>query len=102
MPEADDTRHAGLPPKKAKKPPPEFDSEELRQNAVVQKWKSRSGFEDMALLGLSDKFMTMYRKDKQAKDKLAQKKAKKAKLSIPEPGPEVRSAIHQTCYQKSM
>ena len=30
----------------------------------------------MALLGLSDKFLAMYRKDKQAKDKLAQKKAK--------------------------
>lgn len=101
MPEADDRRHMGDPPKKAKKPPPEFDSEELRQNDIVQKWKSRSGFEDMALLSLSDKFLAMYRKDKVAKDKAKAKAAKKAKLPIPEPGPEMKNPkIDEGCFGK--
>lgn len=41
---------------KTPKPPPTFDNEELSENKVVKTWKER-GFEDMALLTLSQKFL---------------------------------------------
>jgi len=85
---------------KTPKPPPTFDNEELSENKVVKTWKER-GFEDMALLTLSQKFLAAYRKDKSTKDKQAAKAAKKAKLPIPEPGPEMPNPkIDEPCFTK--
>jgi len=78
-----------MAPKKGK-PPPEFDDPCLKDHTVVQHWKGK-GFEDMALLKVLDQFLAAYRKDKSTKDKQAVKAAKRAKLPIPEPGPEMRN-----------
>jgi len=74
----------------APKKKPEFDDEALREHKVIGTWKDK-GFDDMTLLGLSDKFLAAYRKDKTAKDKAAAKIAKRAKLPIPEPLPEMKN-----------
>jgi len=85
---------------KTPKPPPEFENEDLREHVVVKKWKD-SGFDDMQLLKLSEKFLQAYRKDKKAKDKAVAKAAKKAKLPIPEPPPELHNpAIDEPCFTK--
>jgi len=74
-----------------KKPPPEFDDEQLRDHRVVQEWKEKTGFDDMPLLTLMDKFLQAYRKDAAKKYKAVVKAAKKAKLPIPEPPPEPKN-----------
>jgi len=66
----------------APKPPPEFETEGLKEHTVVKKWLDK-GFPDMDLLKLSEKFLQAYRKDKVKKDKLAAKNAKKGQTSHP-------------------
>ena len=45
---------ARMPP--AKKPPPEFDDEALREHQVIKNWRDK-GYKDMDLLAMSDKFL---------------------------------------------
>jgi len=86
----------------APKPPPEFETEGLKEHTVVKKWLDK-GFPDMDLLKLSEKFLQAYRKDKVKKDKLAAKNAKKAKLPIPEPEPEMANpGIDAPCFETLM
>jgi len=81
-------------------PPPEFERDDLKDHTVIKKWKEK-GFADMDLLNLSQKFLQAYRKDKVSKDKAAVKTAKKAKLPIPEPEPEVANpGIDEPCFTK--
>lgn len=108
-------------PPKAPKPPPEFETEGLKEHPVVKKWMDK-GFPEMDLLKLSETFLTICaprsaprtdtafpshtffattlaiartsradRKDKVKKDKAAAKNAKKLKLPEPVPEPEAKN-----------
>jgi len=87
-------------PPKAPKPPPEFETEGLKEHPVVKKWMDK-GFPEMDLLKLSETFLTIYRKDKVKKDKAAAKNAKKLKLPEPVPEPEAKNpGVDLACFEQ--